>query len=299
MSILGKETTVSQASKGGGDSSIRKLQDKPIVPDCNLRYPAPRPKKLEFIAAFLYHRHATIPSSILNGKPTSKNMGVSFFRMNPSAKLPVLQNGSHIIYHSLDIIQYLERVTISLNGGGDTISDEVMLWMQQIEAWNPKLFTLSHIPEKSRLFVSRFVRRVVIARMAEAPDLASVYHVKLRDAYETEEKLKDPDIIKQSEEKLVRLLDEAEKQLEETKYLAGEEFTLADSMFIPVLVRLMLLNLEEYISGRPSLLEYYKLVQQRSSYKVVIGRYFSGWRKYRTLLKTICFLCIRSMFRKY
>ncbi|KAG0494378.1 hypothetical protein HPP92_005372 [Vanilla planifolia] len=55
--------------------------------------------------------------------------------------------------------------------------------------------------------------------MAEAPDLASVYHVKLRDAYETEEKLKDPDIIKQSEEKLVRLLDEAEKQLEETNIL--------------------------------------------------------------------------------
>ncbi|KAG0494385.1 hypothetical protein HPP92_005379 [Vanilla planifolia] len=280
MSILGKETTVSQASKGGGDSSIRKLQDKPIVPDCNLRYPAPRPKKLEFIAAFLYHRHATIPSSILNGKPTSS---------------PSFGRKALIIHHTM----YLERVTISLNGGGDTISDEVMLWMQQIEAWNPKLFTLSHIPEKSRLFVSRFVRRVVIARMAEAPDLASVYHVKLRDAYETEEKLKDPDIIKQSEEKLVRLLDEAEKQLGETKYLAGEEFTLADSMFIPVLVRLMLLNLEEYISGRPSLLEYYKLVQQRSSYKVVIGRYFSGWRKYRTLLKTICFLCIRSMFRKY
>lgn len=231
---------------------------------------------------------------------TGKHMDSSIFRMNPSSKLPVLQNGSHIIYRVIDIIQYLERVTVSLNGGDSSISNEVILWMQQIEDWNPKIFTLSHIPNKYRLFVSKFVRRVVIARMADAPDLASVYHAKLREAYEMEDKLMDPDIVKQSEEKLVRLLDEAETQLNVTKYLAGEEFSLADSTFIPVLARLTLLNLEkEYIIGRPRLSEYYDMVKHRLSYKVVIGRYFTGWRKYRTLLKTICFLCIRSIFRKY
>ncbi|KAI0496118.1 hypothetical protein KFK09_022425 [Dendrobium nobile] len=231
---------------------------------------------------------------------TGKHMDSSFFRMNPSSKLPVLQNGSHIIYQVMDIIQYIERVTVSLNGGESSISNEVMLWMQQIEDWNPKIFTLSHIPDKYRLFVSKFVRRVAIARMADAPDLASIYHAKLREAYETEDKLMDPDLVKQSEQKLNKLLDEAETQLNETKYIAGEDFTLADSMFIPILSRLTLLNLEkEYIIGRPRLAEYYDMVKHRSSYKIVIGRYFSGWRKYRTLLKTICFLCIRSMFKKY
>ncbi|XP_020588052.1 glutathione S-transferase TCHQD isoform X2 [Phalaenopsis equestris] len=231
---------------------------------------------------------------------TGKHMDSSFFRMNPSSKLPVLQNGSHIIYQVIDIIQYIERVTVSLNGVDSSINEKVMLWMHQIEDWNPKIFTLSHIPVKYRLFVSRFVRRVVIARMADAPDLASVYHAKLREAYETESELLDSDIVEQSEEKLIKLLDEAETQLNETKYLAGDEFSLADSMFIPVLARLTLLNLEkEYIFGRTRLAEYYDMVKHRSSYKVVIGRYFSGWRKYRTLLKTICFLCIRSMFRKY
>ncbi|KAK8948587.1 Glutathione S-transferase TCHQD [Platanthera zijinensis] len=236
---------------------------------------------------------------------TGKNMDTSFFRMNPSAKLPVLQNGSQIIYRVIDMAQkfmfrYIERVAVSLNGGDSTISEEIMLWMQQIEEWNPKFFTLSHVPNKYRLFISKFVRRVVIARMAEAPDIASVYHVKLREAYETEDKLKDPDIVKQSVEKLTALLDEAETRLKETKYLAGDEFTLADSMFIPLLVRLTLLNLEkEFIFVRPRLAEYHNIVKQRSSYKVVIGRYFSGWRKYKTLMKTICFLCIRNMFRKY
>lgn len=37
---------------------------------------------------------------------TGKNMDSLFFRMNTSAKLPVLQNGAHIIYDTVEIIQY-------------------------------------------------------------------------------------------------------------------------------------------------------------------------------------------------
>jgi glutathione S-transferase len=40
---------------------------------------------------------------------TGKNMNVDFFRMNPSAKLPVFQNGAHVIYRAIDIIQYVLR----------------------------------------------------------------------------------------------------------------------------------------------------------------------------------------------
>lgn len=38
---------------------------------------------------------------------TGKNFDSSFFRKNPSAKLPVFQNGSHIIYDTIEIIQYV------------------------------------------------------------------------------------------------------------------------------------------------------------------------------------------------
>jgi glutathione S-transferase len=136
--------------------------------------------------------------------------------------------------------------------------------------------------------------------MTEAPDLASMYHVKLRDAYETEDRLKDPDTILQCEEELSKLLDDVEAQLNETKYLAGDDFSPADSMFIPILARITLLDLhEEYISCRPRVLEYHTLVKQRHSYKVVIGKYFNGWKKYRTLFKTSFFLCVRTLFGKY
>lgn len=38
---------------------------------------------------------------------TGKNMDSLFFRMNTSAKLPVLKNGAHIIYDTVEIIEYV------------------------------------------------------------------------------------------------------------------------------------------------------------------------------------------------
>lgn len=179
-------------------------------------------------------------------------------------------------------------------------SREVVEWMHKIQQWNPKFFTLFHLPVKYRLYVSKFLRRVLIARMAESPELASAYHRKLREAYETEDKMQDVEVLRQSEDHLKRILDEAEIKLGETTYLVGDEFTLADIMFIPILSRLVLLNLKEkYINTRPNMAEYWNMVQQRPSYKKVIGRYFRGWRRQRTLLKTWCYVQIRRLLRRY
>jgi glutathione S-transferase len=42
---------------------------------------------------------------------TGKNMDSSFFRMNPSGKLPVFKNGAHIIFSTIEIIQYVSSFT--------------------------------------------------------------------------------------------------------------------------------------------------------------------------------------------
>lgn len=233
---------------------------------------------------------------------TVKNMDASFFRRNPSAKLPVFQNGHHIIYNTIEIIQYVERIALVSSGKENIPSSggEVTAWMHRIKQWNPKFFTLSHIPKKHRDYVSKFIRQVIIARMADATDLAAAYHAKLVQVYETEDKLKDPAVLKQSKEQLIRLLDQVEKKLNESAYLAGEEFSMADVMLVPVLARLVLLNLkEEYIDSRPNTAKYWIMVQQRPSYKKVIGKYFSGWRKHKTFIRTWCFVHIRTILRRF
>ncbi|KAL4559131.1 hypothetical protein LXL04_031265 [Taraxacum kok-saghyz] len=233
---------------------------------------------------------------------TGKNMDPSFFRMNPTANLPVFQNGSHVIFNTIDIIQYIERIALVSSGSGiiTQSSKQVIEWMHKIQEWNPKYFTFSHIPEKYYIFVSKFIRRVIIARMSESPDLATAYHTKLKQAYETEEKLRDPQVLQASEQHLIRLLDDVECQLEQTLYLTGDEFTLADVMLVPVLARLGLLGLEdEYVNCRPKLGEYWRLVKERPSYKKVIGKYFCGWKRRKTLLKTWCIVRMRCMLKRY
>eukprot|EP01018_Ginkgo_biloba_P020566 Gb_34097 [translate_table: standard] len=229
----------------------------------------------------------------------AKNLDSEFFHMNPTGKIPVFMNGEHIIFDTLSIIQYIDSINEPL--GRDAVDREKMLeWMRWIDSWNPKLFTLSHVPEKYRLFFSRFKRRAAIARMAENPDLASKYHSKLHSAYATEEQLKDQDAVNDNKEQLIEILDGAEKQLATTNYLAGAAFSMADAMFVPILARIELLNLgKEYIGPRSELSNYWNRVKKKPSYNAVIGKYFSGWRKYRTLYGTYSSVWIRNVLRRY
>lgn len=214
-----------------------------------------------------------------------------------------ISNSSNCYVNFLILLsRYIERVaTVSFIGDNIKEStEEIIEWMDKIQAWTPKIFTLSHVPANHCIQVSRFIRQVVIARMAESPDLASAYHQKLREAYETEENLRNQEVIRQSKEHLIKLLDEADEKLSHTAHLGGEEFSMADVMFIPLLARLAILDLEdEYINSRSNIAEYWVMAKQRPSYKKVIGRYFSGWRKYKTLIRTWGFVKIRSLLKKY
>ncbi|XP_078433886.1 glutathione S-transferase TCHQD-like isoform X2 [Wolffia australiana] len=231
---------------------------------------------------------------------TGKNLDSSFIRMNPTGNLPLFKNGSHIILRTIDILRYIDRLKISSPCDDEGEGRRVEEWMEKLESWNPRAFTLARIPEKHRDFVKKFLRRVTIARMSESPDLASIYHAKLRDCYEEEEKIKDLGMAKESEEQLRRLLDEAEEQLGRTVFLAGDRYSAADSMFVPVLARVSLLDLKaELFNGRTELARYFQRAKRRPSFKLVIGKHFSGWNKYRTLLKTVFFLAFRNLLRRY
>eukprot|EP00250_Pteridium_aquilinum_P013001 c21071_g1_i2 orf=1114-1632(+) len=172
--------------------------------------------------------------------------------------------------------------------------------MQWIDEWDPKPFTLSHIPLKVRTYFGRFKRRVIIARMERNPAFASNFSSKLQRVYATDEMLQDTDALEENKRQLERLFDMAEEQLESTQYLAGESFTMADVMFLPLLGWMELLRVDrEYIHKRPSLLRYWAQVKRRPSYYVVIGRYFGGINKYKTLFTNSINVTFRTLIRRY
>lgn len=228
-----------------------------------------------------------------------RDLDADFFQINPDGKIPVFKNGDRIFFETITIIQFIDSVNEPL-GKDDVDRDKVQEWLRRIDEWDSKLFTLSHIPFKVCKYFSRFKRRVAIARMARNPDLASKYHAKLHKAYATEEMLKDTEALEENKKQLESILDAAEAQLATTEYLAGGSFTMADVMMIPVLGWMQLLGVEkELMKVRPRLWKYWLKAKHRPSYQAVIGRYFAGWNRYRTLVSTALYVALHDLFRRY
>ncbi|EFJ13730.1 hypothetical protein SELMODRAFT_446164 [Selaginella moellendorffii] len=230
----------------------------------------------------------------------ARNLDAEFFREHPNGRIPVLINGNRVTRGSLGIVQYIDKFDKAL--GGDKFDCEKSLqWQRKVDAWDPKLFTLSATPPKYLQYHSRFKRQVLIARMAENPDLANKYHAKLHDMHALEELLKDTDAIQANREHLVGLLEDAEAELAATNnYLAGESFSMADVMFSPLLARIELMKQEkEMIHTRPHLMVYWAKVKTRESYKVCIGKYSKGLGKINLLLSSVLNVVARTMLKRY
>ncbi|MCO5598031.1 hypothetical protein L7F22_052120 [Adiantum nelumboides] len=218
---------------------------------------------------------------------------------NPDGKMPVFQNGNLILNNTLEIVQFIDSLNEPL-GGYDVNKERVQEWMRVIDAWEPKLFTLSNVPVKVRTYFGRFKRRVIIAKMAQNPSLAGYLRAKLQRAYATDELMKDAEVLEQNRRQLERLLDMAEEQLQSTEYLAGESFTMADVMLLPLLGWIELLGVSrEYIRGRKNLSHYWMKVKRRPSYNAVVGKYFGGINKYVTLLTNSINVSFRTLIRRY
>jgi glutathione S-transferase len=229
----------------------------------------------------------------------ARNLDPDFFRQNPSGTLPVLKNGGLVICESLPILQYIDSINEPL-GDNKINRERVQEWVQKVDEWDSKPFTLSHVPERLLRFFSRFKRRVVIARMAKNPDLAKKYHSKLNSMHAMEEQLKSIEALAANEQQLLDLLDAAEDQLGSTEFMAGFAFSIADAAMIPVLARIELLKLDdELIQPRPRVLEYWERMKERPSYRKVIGRYSSRLKMMKLIVPSICNVGIRSLFKKY
>jgi glutathione S-transferase len=76
---------------------------------------------------------------------------------------------------------------------------------------------------------------------------------------------------------LVSLLDEAELRLANSKFLAGEQYSVADVIFTPVLQQVFRAKKDkEYLETRTNVKRYYEEMRKRPSYKKAFGASESG-----------------------
>ncbi|KAJ0052732.1 hypothetical protein Pint_01379 [Pistacia integerrima] len=165
-----------------------------------------------------------------------------YLKLQPFGALPVIQDGDYTLYESRAIIRYYAEKYKSQGTDllGKTIEERgvVEQWLE-VEAHNfhPPIYDMTvHI-----LFASKL-------------------------GFPSDEKL-----IKESEEKLGKVLDIYEKRLSESKYLGGDFFSLADLSHLPFTQYLVGPMGKEYmIRDRKNVSRWWNEISNRPSWKKIM-----------------------------
>ncbi|KAI3824625.1 hypothetical protein L1987_06089 [Smallanthus sonchifolius] len=142
----------------------------------------------------------TVPVDLLAGE----NLTPDFLKLQPFGSLPVIQDGDYTLFESRAIIRYYAEKYKSQGTDllGKTIEDQGLVnqWLE-VEAHN-------YHPPLNNL----------------------VLHIMFNGHFGI---VRNEQVIKESEEKLGKVLDVYEDRLSKSKYLAGDFFSLADLSHLP------------------------------------------------------------------
>ncbi|KAJ0693290.1 putative glutathione transferase [Helianthus annuus] len=142
----------------------------------------------------------TVPVDLIAGE----NLTPEYLQLQPFGSLPVIQDGDYTLFESRAIIRYYAEKykTQGTDLLGKTLEDQGLVnqWLE-VEAHNyhPPLINL-------------------------------VLHIMFSPHFGI---VRNEQVINESEEKLVKVLDVYEGRLSKSKYLAGDFFSLADLSHIP------------------------------------------------------------------
>ncbi|CAN1759258.1 Glutathione S-transferase F9 [Linum perenne] len=180
----------------------------------------------------------TVPVDIVKGE----NKHPDYLKLQPFGSLPVIQDGDYTLYESRAIIRYYSEKYKSQGTDllGKTIEERGLVeqWLE-VEAHNyhPHVYNLT--------------LHVMFASVLGFPA--------------------DEKLIKESEEKLAKVLDIYEDRLSKSKYLGGDFFSLADLSHLPFTQYLVGPIKKEYmIKSRKHVSAWWDDISSRPSWKKVL-----------------------------
>ena len=155
----------------------------------------------------------------------------AYLEINPNGKVPALTDGDYIIWESMAINLYLaEKYKPSLLGSSLDVKGKVYQW------------SIWAIAELQAPLIDIFIQMVFVP-----------------------EEKRDQTKIDDAMKKLPVLLGVLEKSLTNTKYLAGDEFTLADLNTLSVVSLCEHVKFE--LNDFPKILGWRKVISEREAYK--------------------------------
>jgi glutathione S-transferase len=196
----------------------------------------------------------------------------NYLKLNPNAVVPTLVHDGRVVIESTVIIEYLDESFPSppLMPADPLRRAQARLWMKKIDDG-------LHAACSALTFAIAF-RATMLARpaaereahLARIPDPA----YRERQRLSIEQGLDAPHIA-QSVRRHERYIAEMEETLKSSRWLAGDEYSLADAAATPYLHRADVLGMEGLWAARPYVAEWLSCVRARPSFETGIVKWFS------------------------
>jgi ganglioside-induced differentiation-associated protein 1 len=220
----------------------------------------------------------------------------SYLKLNPNAVVPTLVHDGRVVVESTVIIEYLDEAFPSppLMPGEPFRRAQARLWMKKIDDTLHAACSALTFAIAFRDTMRRKDPAELEAHLARIPDPA--YRERQRLSIELG---LDAPHVAQAARQHERFVGEMEEALKSSRWLAGDEYSLADVAATPYLHRAEILGMEGLWAARPHVAEWLSCVRARPSFEPGIVDWFSDearqrfdvpraevWAKVRSILET-------------
>ncbi|KAJ3122720.1 Ganglioside induced differentiation associated protein [Nowakowskiella sp. JEL0407] len=226
----------------------------------------------------------------------------AYVRINPNAWAPTMIDPEHdkILYDSKQVAVYVDNVDGKPLGGDKVDRKLVDEWVELTSEWDGNVFYRSTMPENMvTLFedLKAYNIQTVENYKSSNPDLKDLYDTKI----EALKKSATPEEIETSHNQVKAMIEKAHKTLsaENSKFLAGSEYSLADALFTVVLVRVVQSKgSQKYMDPYPSIKKYYGEMRKRPTFEPAFGSIFSSSAGVLAILPTLFWIQTSKLFKK-
>ena len=195
-----------------------------------------------------------------------------YVKLNPNHVVPTLVTKDAVLIESNLILEYLDDAypEIPARPSSPELIHKVRLWMKQIDMFQQYTGPITY---------GIAVRKLQINKSEEEKeaDLQSIPDpVKRQARKETMEKGIEAPIVMNSLKKAGEFLDQLEVNIENSGWIAGDKFTMADACTLPYIQRLDHLALSDAFSAekRPKINNWYKKVRDLDFFEKAVTSHF-------------------------